>query len=261
MPYGLKARAFARAFVCVSVFGLALAAAAQPASAHGRRPAASRAHRRLAASITPAPPFQLPGGTDNAPHDVDCLTDAVYYEARGESPAGQAAVAQVVLNRVRHPAFPKTICGVVFQGVHSARGCQFSFVCNGAMNRPLEADAWRRAQDIATHALTGGVMAAVGDATNFHAVRAGVSFGRGLTQVARIGLQVFFRLSGYAGDADLFSAQPQLSLDEAKPARAEIHPTGAPVLASAPTPPVKIDATPAAASAKDPVPKAAALSG
>src|SRR5665213_2741296 len=189
LPYGLKARAFARAFVCVSVFGLALAAAAQPASAHGRRPAASRAHRRLAASITPAPPFQLPGGTDNAPHDVDCLTDAVYYEARGESPAGQAAVAQVVLNRVRHPAFPKTICGVVFQGAGQRKtDCQFSFVCDGSMRATRDNEAWDRAQHIAARALSGVVLADIGGATHFHATRLDTQWGDGLVKVAQVGL-------------------------------------------------------------------------
>src|SRR5262249_55624357 len=79
--------------------------------------------------------------------DLDCLASAVYYEARGESAAGQAAVAQVVLNRARHPAFPKTICGVVFQ--RAGGGCQFSFACNGAMRRPKEPAAWSRAQAVA----------------------------------------------------------------------------------------------------------------
>ncbi|MFM8375734.1 MAG: cell wall hydrolase, partial [Phenylobacterium sp.] len=67
-----------------------------------------------------------------AGRDLDCLTQAVYYEARGEGRAGMQAVAQVVLNRARHPAFPKTICGVVFQGASRQTGCQFSFTCNGA---------------------------------------------------------------------------------------------------------------------------------
>ena len=215
------------------------------ASAHGRH--------EVAVSIVPAQPFQLPGGADNAPRDVDCLTDAVYYEARGESADGQAAVAQVVLNRVRHPAFPKSICAVVFQGVHSGNGCQFSFACNGAMTRPREPDAWARAQDIATHALTGGVMTAVGNATNFHAARVGLSWGGGMVRVARIGMHIFYRLSGYAGDPDMFILQPERSLDEAKPMQAEERPSGHYVLASAPvSPPVAAPAKAAASIAKAP---------
>jgi hypothetical protein len=219
-----------------------------------------RASRHIqAASLVPAQPFQLPGGLDNAARDVDCLTAAVYYEARGESPDGQAAVAQVVLNRVRHPAFPKSICGVVFQGMHSDNGCQFSFACNGSMTRPREPDAWARAQDIATHALTGGVMAAVGNATNFHAARVGLSWGGGMVRVARIGMHIFYRLSGYAGDPDMFILQPERSLDEPKPVQAEERPVGQYVLASVPakasTPPA-----PVAPPAKAPAPIAKAPS-
>ncbi|HEY3887847.1 MAG TPA: cell wall hydrolase [Caulobacteraceae bacterium] len=246
--------------------GFGGAAWARPHRAHPIR--ASR--HSLAASIVPAQPFQLPGGLDNAPRDVDCLADAVYYEARGESAAGQAAVAQVVLNRVRHPAFPKSICAVVFQGVHSGAGCQFSFACNGAMTRPREPDAWARAQDVATHALAGGVMAAVGYATNFHAARAGLGFGTGMVRVARIGMHIFYRLSGYAGDPDMFVLQPERSLDGAKPAQAEGRPSGQYRLASAPArPPAPAASAPAApatiaaapaAKAPAPVAKAAATS-
>jgi hypothetical protein len=99
--------------------------------------------------------------------DLECLTDAVYYEARGESLEGQAAVAQVVLNRARAPHYPKSVCGVVFQGVGTG-GCQFSFACNGAMTRPVELTAWGRARAVAGRALAGYVMDAVGSAVHFH---------------------------------------------------------------------------------------------
>jgi hypothetical protein len=125
--------------------------------------------------------------------DANCLAQAVYYEARGESASGQAAVAQVVLNRVRHPAFPKTVCGVVFQ--RSAQGCQFSFVCNGAMHGGIEPDAWRRAEQVAHRALSGAVMADVGRATQFQAARLG-GWANGLLKVAQIGEHVFLRFAG-----------------------------------------------------------------
>jgi hypothetical protein len=118
------------------------------------------------------------------PADLNCLTKAVYYEARGESAEGQAAVAQVVLNRTRRPTYPSNVCGVVFQN-----GCQFSFVCNGAMRRPLEPAAWTRARRVASDALGGHVMRAVGQALSFHVAALG-SEGRG--QIARIGGHVFF---------------------------------------------------------------------
>jgi hypothetical protein len=97
----------------------------------------------------------LRGGRFNAltgARDLDCLTQAVYYEARGETPSGQAAVAQVVLNRVRHPAFPKTICGVVFQRADHRGGCQFSFACDGSMRLPLDRAAWQRAERVSAFA-------------------------------------------------------------------------------------------------------------
>jgi spore germination cell wall hydrolase CwlJ-like protein len=122
------------------------------------------------------------------PADVTCLAKAVYYEARGESADGQAAVAQVVLNRTHRPSYPSNVCGVVFQGVNQG-GCQFSFACNGAMRRPLEPAAWTRARQVAADALGGHVMRAVGQAISFHVAALG-SEGRG--QIARIGSHVFF---------------------------------------------------------------------
>lgn len=149
----------------------------------------------LRASLNPSPipaaPFRL-GGALEASRDMECLTQAVYYEARGETPAGQAAVAQVVLNRVRHPAFPKTVCGVVFQGANS-RVCQFSFACDGAMRARVEPAAWRRAERVAHRALSGEVMADVGRATHFHTTSVSPAWGPRLTRVTQIGVHVFYR--------------------------------------------------------------------
>lgn len=149
----------------------------------------------LRASLNPTPipaaPFRL-GGALEASRDMECLTQAVYYEARGETPAGQAAVAQVVLNRVRHPAFPKTVCGVVFQGANS-RVCQFSFACNGAMRARVEPAAWRRAERVAHRALSGEVMADVGRATHFHTTAVAPAWGPRLTRVTQVGVHVFYR--------------------------------------------------------------------
>ena len=149
----------------------------------------------LRASLNPTPipaaPFRL-GGALEASRDMECLTQAVYYEARGETPAGQAAVAQVVLNRVRHPAFPKTVCGVVFQGANS-RVCQFSFACNGAMRRGVEPAAWRRAERVAHKALSGEVMAEVGRSTHFHTTAVAPSWGPRLTRVTQVGVHIFYR--------------------------------------------------------------------
>jgi len=171
-----------------------------------------------------ARPFHMSGALDSA-RDLDCLSDAVYYEARGETPAGQAAVAQVVLNRVRHPAFPKSVCAVVFQGAQGGSGCQFSFACDGSMGRPREPAAWRHAREVAAHALSGFVMPSVGNATHFHVAGIDPGWGPRLLRVAQIGLHVFYRFGGYAGSPSSFNRRPELS-----PADAAPHPVYASML-------------------------------
>jgi spore germination cell wall hydrolase CwlJ-like protein len=167
---------------------------------------------------------------------LDCLAQAVYYEARGETPVGQAAVAQVVLNRVRHPAFPKSVCAVVYQGAQVGRGCQFSFACNGAMNRNREPSAWNRAEKVAARALAGYVMADVGNATHFHVTSVRPGWGPKLLRVSQIGTHVFYRFGGRVGAPGAFIAEP-----EAEPAKR------APILASLTIEP--IDPAPVAAAA------------
>jgi hypothetical protein len=163
-----------------------------------------------------APPFRYAAALDSS-RDLDCLAAAVYYEARGETAAGQAAVAQVVLNRTRHPAFPKTVCGVVYQGVASG-GCQFSFVCNGSMRRDREPNAWTRARQVAAKALSGYVMTDVGQAVNFHAARVGTPWGMGMIRVAQVGSHVFYRFGrggvrggAYTGEDDHAPTPEQVS--------------------------------------------------
>jgi hypothetical protein len=95
-----------------------------------------------------------------------CLAAAIYYEAASESEEGQRAVAQVVLNRVRHPAYPNTVCDVVYQGTERGdRLCQFSFACDGSMARLPSRDGWARASRIARGALAGYSFPTVGAAT------------------------------------------------------------------------------------------------
>jgi spore germination cell wall hydrolase CwlJ-like protein len=148
-------------------------------------------------------------------NELECLTQAVYFEARGETPRGQAAVAQVVLNRVKHPAFPKTVCGVVFQGAARRTGCQFSFACDGSMRRGREASAWTRARKVAARALSGVALPEVGAATHFHTAQVSPNWGPRMRRVAQVGLHVFYRFNprGYApapartGDVMLASLQ------------------------------------------------------
>jgi spore germination cell wall hydrolase CwlJ-like protein len=139
-----------------------------------------------------AGPFQL-GNALESSRELECLAEAVYYEARGETPSGQAAVAQVVMNRVRHPAFPKSICGVVFQGAYHRTGCQFSFACDGSMRRARDVSAWNRARKVATRALSGAISNQVGSATHFHTVNVSPVWGPRLMRVTQVGMHIFYR--------------------------------------------------------------------
>lgn len=156
-------------------------------------------------SIRPAPPFSMAQGSAvDRGRALQCLTTAIYYEAATEPDAGQQAVAQVILNRVRHPAFPATVCGVVFQGSEHA-GCQFSFACDGAMNRGTPSKAyWLRAMKVAAAALNGHVMAEVGMATHYHTYAVTPSWNRSLVMTAAIGAHFFHRWQGYWGTPAAF---------------------------------------------------------
>ena len=137
---------------------------------------------------------------------LQCLAEAIYYEARSESEDGQRAVAQVVLNRVRHPAWPGTVCGVVYQGpLRAGGGCQFTFTCDGALLRmPYGAD-WARARRIAAEALAGYVFAPVGLATNYHTHQVLPDWAFRLPKTTVIGNHIFYRLPGAWGGASAFS--------------------------------------------------------
>lgn len=154
--------------------------------------------------------FRMTGARDQS-RDLECLTQAVYYEARGEGRDGMKAVAQVVLNRARHPAFPKTVCGVVFQGSNRSTGCQFSFTCNGAMRARVNQSAWNRARDVASHALGGNAYAAVGSATHFHTTAVSPSWRNRLVRVSHIGDHVFYRFGGRNGSSSALSSEIQAS--------------------------------------------------
>src|SRR6476646_8535997 len=109
-----------------------------------------------------AAPFVFKGNTAARAQALNCLASATYYEAGNQDADGERAVAQVVLNRVRHPAFPGTVCGVVYQGSTRPTGCQFTFTCDGSLNRQPDADGWRRATEIAAASLGRAVYGVVG---------------------------------------------------------------------------------------------------
>ena len=124
-----------------------------------------------------------------------CLTSAIYYEAATEPDEGQRAVAQVVLNRVAHPEWPNTVCGVVYQG-SSRPGCQFSYACDGAMARAPSLAWWIRARRVAEMALAGEVYAPVGRATFYHTTAVSPPWVPRLRPVGQVGTHLFYELPG-----------------------------------------------------------------
>jgi spore germination cell wall hydrolase CwlJ-like protein len=124
---------------------------------------------------------------------LNCMAQAVYYEARSESVEGQEAVAQVVINRTRLSPWADSICGVVFQRARETSGCQFSFVCDGAMDRATDWAAWDRARMIARQALAGFVYKPLATATHYHAARMTPYWSSHLARLRRIGGHVFYR--------------------------------------------------------------------
>ncbi|CAN5361619.1 hypothetical protein BH09PSE1_BH09PSE1_05150 [soil metagenome] len=194
-------------------------------------------------------------GTDGA-RALDCLTAAVYYEANSESLDGQRAVAQVVLNRVRHPAFPNSVCGVVFSGSTRKTGCQFTFTCDGALFRRPNATGWSRARVIAQAALSGQVFAPVGQATHYHTLWVAPYWSPSLVKVANIGAHTFYRWKGVTGAPGAFNSaysgvEPVVNLtpspddalveDPALDLPVEVAP---PILPATPPLPVPVSPTP-----------------
>lgn len=154
-----------------------------------------------------AKPFLLAGSAQDRMRASLCLTSAIYYEAGQEPDEGQRAVAQVILNRVRHPAYPGTICGVVYQGTERADAlCQFSFGCDGSGMRLPASSAWARAWRNAQAALSGAVYAPVGLATHYHTLAVNPTWSRALTPAAIVGAHIFFRWPGGAGAPAAFYA-------------------------------------------------------
>lgn len=141
------------------------------------------------------------------PTALKCLTQAVYYEAAVEPMQGRRAVAQVVLNRVRHPAYPKSVCGVVYQGSERRTGCQFSFTCDGSLLRGPSAKPWREAEAVAQAALAGYVEPTVGTATHYHADYVLPRWAFELDKIEQLGRHIFYRFDGAWGRARAFTGR------------------------------------------------------
>lgn len=126
-----------------------------------------------------------------------CLAAGIYFEARGEKLEGQAAVAQVILNRVRNPAYPNNICGVVYQNKHWRNRCQFSFACDGIRDRVKSPKHWNMAEEIALATTAGKIwFKQVGSSTHYHATYVRPKWARKMRRVGRIGLHIFYVTHG-----------------------------------------------------------------
>ena len=157
--------------------------------------------------IRPLGPFVLAASADDSARAMTCLTEAVYYEAGMEPKVGQEAIAQVVLNRLRHPAYPKSICGVVYQGAARTTGCQFTFTCDGSLNRPLNLQVWHEAETVARQALGGHVVKEVGTATHYHASYVVPYWAPTLVKMVKLGQHIFYRWTGPGGEPTAFNGR------------------------------------------------------
>ena len=188
---------------------LVAATSASPAEIRAVGEQAKLINAALPFSTSPvqsAQPFAIRGDDLDHRRALLCLTQAVYYEAGFEPLEGRRAVAQVVLNRMRHPAFPKSVCGVVYQG-SSSPVCQFSFVCDGSLYRAPAPGAWREAKAVAAAALLGFVETSVGSATHYHANYVAPRWAPMLTKITQLGTHIFYRWPGSWGQRGAFTGR------------------------------------------------------
>jgi len=136
----------------------------------------------------------LPATADSE-SELKCLATAIYFEARGEPEDGQLAVAQVVLNRVKNPAYPNTICGVVYQNKTKRNRCQFSFACDGRADRITDKAAWEHAEALAKKSVeeqSTTFIEEVGSATHYHATYVRPRWAGRMTETDKIGRHIFY---------------------------------------------------------------------
>jgi len=147
-------------------------------------------------TVEPVPPASAQPTIDQ--RQMNCLAQAIYYEARGETQRGQAAVAEVIMNRVASRHYPNSICGVVYQGSHRVTGCQFTFTCDGSLRHPPRGRAWERAQRLATAVMSGYTRPVTQHATHYHTTAVNPVWSAGLVQTTSIGTHIFYRFPNRA---------------------------------------------------------------
>jgi spore germination cell wall hydrolase CwlJ-like protein len=160
-------------------------------------PVRAPADLAYARETTPATAFDLlvdKKGKPVAEKEFWCMATAIYFEARGETYRGQVAVGQVVMNRLAHKIYPKTICNVVFQNQHMRNACQFSFACDGIPETITEPKAWAQAEEIAKGVINGTLyLTEVGAATHYHATYVYPDWAPRLKKTAKIGHHIFYK--------------------------------------------------------------------
>jgi spore germination cell wall hydrolase CwlJ-like protein len=211
---------------------------------------------------TPATAFKLSGDKASTDRALECLTQAVYYEAASEGADGQRAVAQIVLNRMRHTAYPASVCGVVYQGSERTTGCQFTFTCDGSLARSPIQSLWKQARRIAADALGGKVFAPVGHATHYHADYVSPYWADSLDKSVQIGRHIFYRLKGGLGSKQAFNqlyagTEPMPPSPSSVEVSLEAIESADPQLPSIPDSGLKVEAG-ELVQAKDPPPQIAA---
>jgi spore germination cell wall hydrolase CwlJ-like protein len=192
----------------------------------------------------------------NEAEEIDCLAKAVYYEARSEDSTGQMAVAEVVMNRVRDPRFPKTVCDVVYQGHYRDTGCQFTFTCDGSLRHIPVGGAWEQAKAVALNVALGLSKPITNHATHYHTDYVNPYWKAGMVETKVIGTHIFYRFpktsSEWSTARNALEAQEQhnmaadlLTVDADLPAEPEVQD---PALGSL----IAISATPADVAAIQP---------
>jgi hypothetical protein len=195
-------------------------------------------------------------GLDGEPraHAEKCLSEAIYFEARGEPYKGQEAVAQVVMNRVFSGYYPHDVCGVVFQAKYRHPVCQFSFACEGKdLNHIEEPDMWEQAQKIAKDELDGKIwIADVGHATHYHAYWVHPSWVHEMVRLYKLGVHTFYRPRAWGDDEPTWSPAAVKDETQADKPQAAATDAAAPAAATAtPSPEPAAKGPQAAASPAD----------
>jgi len=172
--------------------------------------------------------LDVPKRTDaeNMVRQSQCLAEAIYYEARSESLNGQLGVAEVIVNRVNDHRYPNTICDVVYQGATRTTGCQFTFTCDGAMNKSPRGAKWDKAQSIAAHVMMDLNERKTGGATHYHATYVDPIWNSGLIKTRKIGTHIFYRFPR-GSEWSVASARQSARLAQRRAGLKTITPAGA----------------------------------